>query len=238
MNIIITGSSKGLGKSIAEKFAANNHHLILCARNEVQLYKTMEELLTKYSGITIKAKPVDLSDPALAKNFGEWILSEVEKMPGGGIDVLVNNAGQFLPGSIHNEEQGVLEKMIEMNVYSAYHLTRSLLPKMMKNNSGHIFNICSIASLNAYKNGGAYSISKFALLGFSKNLREEMKPYGIKVTAVMPGAVYTDSWVGSDVSPKRIMESNDIAELIYTATHLSPQAVVEDIVIRPQLGDL
>jgi short-subunit dehydrogenase len=109
---------------------------------------------------------------------------------------------------------------------------------MMERKTGHIFNMCSIASLQAYKNGGAYSISKFALLGFSKNLREEMKPYGIKVTAVIPGAAYTDSWAGSGVDPRRIMTAGDVAAMIYAAAQLSPQACVEDIVLRPQLGDL
>src|ERR1700712_6140166 len=101
--------------------------------------------------------------------------------------------------------------MIEVNLYSAYYLTRALLSKMMNQRHGHIFNMCSIASLNAYPNGGSYSISKYALMGFSKNLREEMKPYNIKVTAVYPGAVYTSSWEGSGVEVSRIMEVNDIA---------------------------
>jgi short-subunit dehydrogenase len=238
MNIIITGSSRGLGKAMAERFAAANYNLVLCSRDEVQLYKTMEELYAKFPGIEIKARPVDLSVTSQTKQFGQWVLSAIEKLPGKSIDVLINNAGQFTPGSIYNEEDGVLEKMIESNVYGAYHLTRALLPEMMKQKKGHIFNVCSIASLKAYANGGAYSISKYALLGFSKNLREEMKEYGIKVTAVIPGAIYTDSWRGSGVSPERIMEVEDIVTLVYAATQLSPQAVVEDIVIRPQLGDL
>ncbi|MGB5007050.1 MAG: SDR family NAD(P)-dependent oxidoreductase, partial [Ferruginibacter sp.] len=103
---------------------------------------------------------------------------------------------------------------------------------------GHIFNICSIASLNAYPNGGAYGISKYAMYGFSKNLREEMKHHGIKVTHVLPGAAFTDSWSGSDIDPKRIMEATDIAKMVYAAAHLSPQACVEEIILRPQLGDL
>ncbi|HEY6505216.1 MAG TPA: SDR family NAD(P)-dependent oxidoreductase, partial [Chitinophagaceae bacterium] len=81
-------------------------------------------------------------------------------------------------------------------------------------------------------------ISKFALYGFSKNLREEMKPHGIKVTSVLPGAVMTGSWGDYDNSSKRIMEAGDVAKLIYTASQLSPQACVEDIILRPQLGDL
>ena len=109
---------------------------------------------------------------------------------------------------------------------------------MLKAAKGHIFNICSIASLQAYPNGGSYSISKYALLGFSANLRLELKDKGIKVTAVCPGATYTNSWKGSGVSEERIMEADDIAKMIYAATQLSPQAVVEDIVLRPQLGDL
>jgi short-subunit dehydrogenase len=109
---------------------------------------------------------------------------------------------------------------------------------MKEKGSGHIFNLCSVASLQAYAGGGSYSISKFALLGFSKNLREELKPHSIKVTAVMPGAVYTPSWEGSGVPPERIMEASDIGQLIKAAAALSPQAVIEEIVLRPQLGDL
>lgn len=232
MNVIITGASKGIGKAIAEIFAANGHHLFMCSRGEVALYKTMEEMMTRYPSAIIKAKPFDLSRKEEAKAFGAWCLEY------GVPDVLVNNAGLFEPGSVHNEPEGVLESQLAVNLYSAYHVTRAVLPWMMEKRSGHIFNMCSIASLHAYTNGGAYSVSKFALYGFSKNLREEMKPYGIKVTSVHPGAVMSDSWGNYDNSSKRIMEAADIAKLVYAASQLSPQACVEDIVIRPQLGDL
>jgi len=237
MNVIITGASKGIGKAIAEVFAANGHDLFLCSRGEVALYKTVEELMTRFPAVTIKAKPFDLSKKEEAIAFGNWCLSFA--VP----DILVNNAGLFEPGSVHNEPDGILESQLATNLMSAYHLTRTVLPKMMENpstgsGSGHIFNMCSIASLNAYTNGGAYSISKFAMHGFSKNLREEMKPHGIKVTAVHPGAVLSDSWGNYDNSAKRIMEAADIAKMIFAASQLSIQACVEDIVIRPQLGDL
>lgn len=233
MNIVITGASKGFGRSIAEIFASHGHHLFICSRNEVDLYKTVEELMTRYPDSRIKAKARDISIREQAVDFGEWVLANAYH-----VDVLVNNAGRFIPGSIHNEGEGVLEEMMQTNLYSAYHLTRALLPAMIKRKSGHIFNLCSIASLQAYNNGGAYSISKFALHGFSKNLREEMKPHGIKVTSVFPGAAYTDSWSGTGIDPNRIMESNDIASMIFAASGLSAQACVEDIIIRPQLGDL
>ena len=231
MNVVITGASKGIGKAIAHEFASHGHNLILCSRNGVALYKSVEELQLHYPAVTIKATPFDLSTQA--KEFGAWVLQL-----GIEIDVLVNNAGLFEPGSVHNEPEGILENQMATNLYSAYHLTRTLLPGMMEKKSGHVFNICSIASLHAYKNGGAYSISKFAMNGFSKNLREEMKEFGIKVTAVYPGAVLTDSWGNYDNSTHRIMEAADVAKMIYTASQLSAGACVEEIVLRPQLGDL
>ena len=232
MNVLITGASKGIGWAIAEQFAAAGNTLCICSRNAKELYDTMDTLQTKYPQCTIKAKPVDMRIKEQAKEFGIWGL-------GFGVpDIVINNAGQFLPGSLHDEEDGRLEQMIEVNLYSAYHLTRTVLPAMIEAKSGHIFNICSIASLHAYANGGSYSISKFALLGFSKNLREELKPYHIKVTAVCPGATMSSSWDGFDVDTNRIMEANDVAKMIYAASQLSPMADVEDIVMRPQLGDL
>jgi len=233
MNVVITGASRGLGKAIAHLFAQNGHNLILTSRSEVALYNAVQEIMTAYPDITVKAKPFDLSIKEQAQAFGKWILGL--QVP---IDVLVNNAGLFDPGSVYNEPDGTLEHMMAVNLYSAYHVTRSVISQMMEQKSGHIFNMCSIASLKAYPNGGAYSISKYALAGFSTNLREEMKPHGIKVTAVYPGAAYTDSWEGSGINPKRIMQADDIAKMIYTASQLSPQACVEEIILRPQLGDL
>ena len=232
MNVLVTGASRGIGKAIASVFASHGHDLIISSRNEVALYKAMEELQTKYASVSIKAKAFDLSDKQQAKDLGKWSLQY------GVPDIVVNNAGLFEPGSVHNEREGTLENQLSINLHSAYHLTRTLLPKMMERKSGHIFNMCSIASLHAYDNGGAYSISKFAIYGFSKNLREEMKPYNIKVTAVHPGAVLTDSWEGYDNSSNRIMVADDIAKMIFACTQLSPAACVEEIVIRPQLGDL
>lgn len=232
MNIIITGASKGIGRAVAEQFAAAGHQLILCSRGEKALYDAMSELMTLYPQCTVKAQPADMSVKEAAIRFGAWALEA------GVPDVVINNAGQFIPGSVHNEPDGSLEAMIQANLYSAYHLTRAVLPAMMAARKGHIFNICSIASLHAYANGGSYSISKFALAGFSKNLREELKPYGIKVTAVYPGATLTGSWDGVDVNPNRIMEAADVAKMIYAASQLSPMAVAEDIILRPQLGDL
>jgi short-subunit dehydrogenase len=233
MNCIITGASRGLGKAMAEKFAAAGYDLALIARDGLRLTGVQAELNTRFPGIRIDCFPADMSKKNEILSLGNGLMKA-----GIAVDVLINNAGQFLPGSVHDEAEGTLEQMIEVNLYSAYHLTRALLPGMMARRSGHIFNICSVASLQAYPNGGAYSISKWALAGFSANLREELKPHGVKVTSVYPGAAYTDSWIGSGVDPHRIMEAADVAEMVYTASRLSPQATVEEILLRPQLGDL
>src|SRR5687767_6041283 len=154
------------------------------------------------------------------------------------VDVLVNNAGYFIPGEITTEPEGTLESMINANLYSAYYTIRGLISSMKKMKAGHVFNICSIASIKAYANGGSYAISKFAMLGFSKCLREELKTDNIRVTAVMPGATRTRSWEGVDLPDERFMKIEDIAETIFSAYSLSGRSVVEEIIIRPQLGDI
>ncbi len=232
MLVVITGASQGIGYAVAEAFAAAGHSLCICSKTASRLKEATESLQKTYPTVTIHSMQADLSKQSDCDAFGNWCLSL------GTPSILINNAGFFLPGNLMEEAQGVLEIQIAANLYSAYYTSRAIIPAMIKAGNGHIFNICSIASLHAYPQGGSYSISKYALDGFSKNLREELKDKGIKVTGVYPGATYTNSWAGSGVAPTRIMEAQDIAKMIYAATQLSPQAVVEDIVMRPQLGDL
>lgn len=232
MYAVVTGASRGIGKAIARIFALHGYNLLLTSQNEHKLLQAVEELKTEFPDVTIDAQALDIGIKQKATLFAEWVLSRADT-----VDVVVNNAGTFLPGNVSDEEDGVLQKIMEVNLYSAYHITRVLLPRLKAQGSGHIFNMCSIAGLQAYPNGGSYSISKAALHAFSKNLRHELMPHGIKVTAVIPGAVYTDSWAPF-VEQERIMEVEDIAQMVYAASRLSPQAVVEDIVLRPQLGDL
>jgi short-subunit dehydrogenase len=232
MKVVITGASQGIGYAIAETFAKAGHDLFLVSKTEGSVQKAAAQLRTLYTNVTIQHMSTDLSVKENCIAFSKWVLEF------GTPDILINNAGYFLPGSLETEEDGLLEKLMNANLFSAYHTTRGFLPAMIQKGKGHIFNICSIASLKAYPNGGSYGISKYALHGFSQNLRTELKDKGIKVTGVYPGATYTNSWSGSGVAPERIMEANDVAQMIYAATQLSQQAVVEDMVMRPQLGDL
>ncbi|MBC7554749.1 MAG: SDR family oxidoreductase [Taibaiella sp.] len=230
---IITGATQGIGRAVAEKYLANGYCIAVCARSKEKLKLLEQDWNERYPTASVIVYDTDLSLRGNVSAFATEITSVFPH-----IDVLVNNAGSFLPGNLEDEPEGLLEQMLAVNLHSAYHLTKAIIPVMKKNGSGHIFNMCSVASLKAYPQGGAYSISKYALLGFSENLREEMRAYNIKVTSVCPGATYTPSWEGSGVEPGRIMEAADVAEIIYAASCLSPQATLETIVMRPVKGDL
>jgi short-subunit dehydrogenase len=217
---------------MAEHFAKDGHDLFLCSRNMDKLQAWQAKLMADHK-VQITSFNFDLSIEGEVKKFAEQVLAATQH-----IDILINNAGTYEPGSTYNEPEGQLAKVMDLNLFSAYHLTRALLPGMMERKKGHIFNMCSIAALKAYDNGGAYSISKWALTGFTKNLREEMKPHNIKVSMIHPGATYTPSWEQSGLPPTRFMKPEDVAQIVLTSCKLSDQACVEEIIMRPQLGDI
>lgn len=229
--IVITGATKGIGRAIAEKFAAGNFNLALCARNSDDLLSLKTQL--QHAANKVITNACDVSNKGQLQLFAQMVEAEF-----GVVDILVNNAGVFIPGQVINEEEGNLEKLIETNLYSAYNLSRLLVPAMMQKKNGHIFNVSSVAGIKAYPNGGSYSISKFAMNGLSKALREELKDYNIKVTALLPGATYTDSWSGTNLPESRFMKAEDIAQIIWDIYHLSDTTVVEEIILRPVLGDI
>ena len=220
--LVVTGGTKGIGRAIANRYIREGFDAVVCARSV--------EGVTKPNLLPVAA---DLSTRAGVDTLLEYIKSLNRP-----VAVLVNNTGVFQPGQIHNEAEGVFEQVMSTNVASAYHLTRGLVGDMIDRRAGHIFMMCSTASITAYTNGGSYCISKFALLGMSRVLREELKPYGVKVTAILPGATLTASWEGTDLPEERFLQPDDVANSVWAAYSLSPGAVVEEILIRPQLGDI
>ncbi len=231
-NAVISGGTKGIGLALAHAFAKIGFDIALCSRNKDEQSDLVDAFAKKYPNVKVHTFVADVSKREEVFAFAKFIQS---KMPQ--VDVLINNAGVFLPGDILKEKEGQLESQIETNLYSAYYLTRALVPYLPKH--GHIFNMASIASFMAYKGGGSYTISKFAMLGFSKVLREELKDQFIKVTSIMPGATWSNSWQGDNLPPyERLMPAEDIAAMVVAAWQLGPSSVVEDLVIRPQLGDL
>jgi len=232
-SIVITGGTRGIGKSILMKFAREGFDISTCARNENELDGLKKVLAMDYPSVKTFLKRCDVSIKADIKEFGMDLEKEM-----GVPDIIINNAGVFIPGKIQDEGDDAFETQINTNLSSAYHLTRQLLPGMIQRKSGYIFNICSTASIIAYTNGGSYCISKFALLGFSKVLREELKHHDIRVTSVLPGATNTSSWELSNLPSERFIDPNNIANLIFTFYTLPIDTVVEEIVVRPLLGDI
>jgi hypothetical protein len=231
--IAVTGGTKGIGRAVLEKFLSEGFDGVTCSRHEKDLLNLKTEVEEKFSGRILHVFKADMSEVREVKLFCEFV-NRLNRP----VEVLINNAGYFIPGAITREPEGTLESMIHGNLYSAYYTTRGVVEGMIRQKRGHIFNLCSIASIKAYPNGGSYAISKFALLGFSKCLREELKTEGIRVTAVMPGATFTASWDGAGLPEDRFMKAEDVAEAIYSAYALSSRSVVEEIIIRPQLGDI
>lgn len=226
---VISGGTKGIGKALVKEFLSQGFQVFTCGRTA----ESVQQLKSEFPDARLQVERVDVAQKAALQAWATSILAAITQ-----VDVLVNNAGRFIPGSIGEEEDEAFETMIQTNLASAYHLSRCLLPQFKAQHKGHIFNICSTASIVAYTNGGSYCISKFGLLGFSKVLREELKPFGIKVTSILPGATLTDSWAGSNLPEERFIPAEDLARLIWQAYDLHPTSVVEEMLIRPLLGDI
>ncbi len=226
--VVISGGSQGIGFSLVKFFLLKGFTVFTCARNE----QGLAALSKLENGQNVHTFSADVSKKEQVLAFAKWIQSQTQQ-----IDVLINNAGYFEPGQIQTEDEGVLERQIETNLYSAYHLTRALLPNIPKG-LGHIFNMCSVASIVPYINGGSYCISKFALLGFSKVLREELKEQKIKVTSILPGATLTNSWAGVNLPKERFIDADELAKTIFAAYDLGPSTVIEEILVRPMEGDV
>lgn len=231
--IIITGATRGIGFAILKRFLHAGFDAAFCGSNSDTVEKALTALQTAFPEAKIAGFVARLEKQEEAVAFSKKALAFL-----GHCTVLVNNAGTFRPGSVLTEEEGVFENLWQVNVSSAYHVSRTVIPAMFGNQRCHVFNMCSIASIIAYPNGGSYCISKFALLGLNKLLREELKPKGICVTAVMPGATLTDSWAGIDLPESRFILPENIAELMFNAWNCNVNACTEELLIRPLEGDI
>ena len=229
--VVVTGGSQGIGRALVVRFLRAGYAVATCARSAPDLAALRAEL----APAPLHTLPAALSQAAGCRRFAEFVLGL--KLP---LRVLVHNTGAFLPGRLQDEpaDGSQLRQLLAVNLLSAYDVNQALLPAMLAQGTGHIFTICSTASLIAYPNGGSYGIAKFALYGFTKTLREELKSSGLRVTAVLPGPTLTASWESAPLPPERFIKPADVAEAVFSAFSLSPQAVVEEILIRPQLGDI
>ncbi|MCX7606224.1 MAG: SDR family oxidoreductase [Bacteroidia bacterium] len=224
--LVVTGVSRGIGYAIARRFAGV-YTIVGCSRTSANI----DRIRRRHPDWDVGQ--YDLGQKAQAVAFAAHVLERYAE-----VDVLVNNAGRFQPGSLLEESDEVYEEMLASNLHSAYYVTKAFLPRFIAQRSGLIVNMASVASLGAYPNGSSYSIAKAALLSFSRNLREQLKVHQVRVTTFLLGATLTDSWEGAPYPPDRFISPETVAELVWTLAHLPPQAVVEELLLRPMLGDI
>ncbi|MBS1529103.1 MAG: SDR family oxidoreductase [Bacteroidetes bacterium] len=230
---LITGATKGMGRAIAIAFAKEGVNLAICSRNEKNLGEFKDELLQVNPHITVFTKAADGSNKEQLLQFA----AEAEKDLGF-IGIVVSSLGIFEPVSILDEGDAAFEKQMNTNLMPAYHLYRHFGKKMIAKRQGHFFTICSVASLNPIASAGTYSVTKYALLGLTKVMRQEMMPHGVKVTAVIPGSTLTNSWEGTTISKDKFILPEDIASAIINIEQMSVGADVEEIIIRPTTGQI
>ena len=226
MNALITGASKGIGKAIAVEFAKNGYNVAICARNEHHLAEVA--LILKDYGVAVIAKKVDCSVKDEVIAFADEVMKKFEQL-----DVLINNLGIFTPGSLLDEADEVFELQQQVNVNAAYYFAKRAGKLMRKQRSGHIFNICSIASKTPVANAGSYSVTKAAMLSLNHVLRMELATHNVKVTAVVPGSTLTASWEGTTIASEKFVQPTDIAKLIMHILSLSSGVNVDELILTP-----
>lgn len=230
--IVITGASHGIGRAVAVAFARiSGARIALLSRDESLLEET--RALCRAEGADADVYVCDVTDEVSVNRVGAAIQQQW-----GTPDVLVNNAGLFEPGSVREMSVAVFRKQVEVNLTSAFIVTHAFLNEMLDRRRGHIFFMCSVASIKAYPGGVAYCAAKHGLLGLARTLREEARESGLRVTAVMPGATFTRSWEAAALPEERLIPADDVAAAIVDAYRLSNRTVVEEILMRPQLGDI
>lgn len=231
--VLITGASQGIGEAIAKVFAKELRgvRLALVARNTKNLQR-VARACTKL-GATAECVGCDVADEAAVAAMARAV-----KQRFGTVDVLINNAGKYASAPLTSMSVAEFDQQIAANLRSVFLVARAFLPAMIKRRSGDIFNMSSIAGLIAYPGGTGYSAAKFGLTGLSKVMRAELKDKGVRVCCVYPGATASPSWKGSGVSAGRMMPAEDVARAFLDIYRLSRRTVVEEIILRPQRGDL
>ena len=232
-NAIITGATKGMGRSIAIAFAKEGINLAVCSRNEKELANFKQELLQINPQITVVTQVADGSVKDQLLQFAGAAEQHL-----GFISIIVNNLGMFAPSSILDESDTAFDQQLNTNLMPAYHLYRYFGKTMMAARKGHIFTICSVAAINPIAEAGTYSVTKFALLGLSRVMRLEMMPYNVKVTAVIPGSTLTSSWEGTTIEKDKFVLPDDIASAIINTYKMSAGANIDEIIIKPVGGQI
>ena len=231
--VVVTGASQGIGAAIARAFGARvpGVRLALVARNRANLDAVAEAV--RADGAEAEAFACDLTDEAAVQAMAEAVAARF-----GVPDVLVVNAGAFQPGSIFEMTAASFRAQVDVNLTSAFLTTQAFLGPMAGRRRGHVFYMASVAALRAYAGGAAYCAAKHGLLGLARVVREETRTLGLRVTTLLPGATRTPSWDGTAEPDARFIPPEDLAAIVVDTWQLSGRTVVEELVVRPQQGDL
>jgi len=230
---LVTAATKGIGRAIAVAFAQEGVNLAICSRNSADLLVFKKELSEISPGIKVFTAVADCSIKQEVLAFAASAEREL-----GDIGIIINNAGAYRQSSILDDDESVFEKQINANLMPAYELYRYFGKKMIAAATGHIFNICSVASVNPIPEAGTYSVAKYAILGLTKVMRQEMQPYGVKVSAIIPGSTLTDSWKDIPVDKDKMVLPEDVASAIINIYKMSAGANVDEIIIKPAFGQI
>ncbi len=232
-HFLVTGASQGIGEAIATIFARETGgRLSLVARQAGKLRQVAKQCRAA-GAEAAETFRCDVSDAGAVRAMARDVRARM-----GEVDVLINNAGSFLPEPLAKISVAGFDAMLDANLRSAFLVTREFAPAMAKRRRGDIFFMASIASLRGFPRGGAYVAAKHGLLGLARSFRAELKPRGVRVMTILPGATWSPSWEGSGVPAERMMPTGDIARAFYDAYRMSRRTVVEEWILRPQLGDV
>jgi 3-oxoacyl-[acyl-carrier protein] reductase len=223
-NALITGAGKGIGKAIAIALAKEGVNVILVSRTQADVDQLAVE--TSNLGVKSLALSADVSDINSINKAVEKALAEFKT-----IDILINNAGIASFGKFLELEPEAWERIIQVNLMGTYYATRAVIPNMIERQTGDIINISSTAGLNGNALTSAYSASKFAVLGLTDSLMQEMRKHNIRVTALTPSTVATDMAKDlnlTDGNPEKVMQSEDIAELIIAQLKLNSRVFIKN----------
>lgn len=223
-NAFITGAGKGIGKAVAIALAKEGVNLILVSRTQ----KDIEQLADEASNLGVKALALsaDVSDINSINKAVEKALAEFKH-----IDILINSAGIASFGKFLELEPEAWERIIQVNLMGTYYTTRAIIPNMIERQTGDIINISSTAGLNGNALTSAYSASKFAVLGLTDSLMQEMRKHNIRVTALTPSTVATDMAKDlnlTDGNPEKVMQSEDMADLIIAQLKLNRRVFIKN----------
>ncbi len=231
-SVWITGASSGIGKSAALEFARRGVNVFVSSRRKDELQKINDELLVEKLNVNIHT--LDITSLAEVKEISDKILSRTK------IDCLINNAGVTSFKTVEQSSLEEIEKIIVTNLLGSIYAIKSILPSMIENKGGTIINILSVVTKKVFTHSAAYSASKMGLLGFTNSLREEVRKYNIKVINISPGATNTQMWSSKIIEENsdRMLNTKEIAKIIYWAFEQKEKLVMEEILIRPIEGDL